>query len=814
MSVVGIDFGTQYCSIAAAQKGGVDVLTNEVSSRQTSCMVGFGEKERAIGESGLTQFQRNLQNTVANVKRVLGHKWTDQDFQDELKNLYYRTFEKPDHSVGIEVMYGGESKQFTPTAIAAMILQHLKETAEKGLGKPCKDVVISVPGYWNNHQRRALLDAATISGLNCLRLMNDHTATALQYGIYKTNLSETEPTKVMFIDMGYSNTSVSVVEFVKSGLKVVSTAYDRSLGGRNFDQILVDHFAQEFKQKYNIDVKSNRRALVRVEVSCEKLKKVLNTVPEAPLNIDSLMNDIDVKGMLKRQEFEAMCAPLLPRLDAVVKQALDEAGLTPEQLHSIEITGGGTRLLAVQNRLTEFLKRDLSRTMNHEESVVKGCALQCAILSPVFRVREYSITDISPYPIKLSWSKSADAMATDNDFTEVFTRNNPIPSSKMITFYRKDAFDVLVEYAQPQLLPPGTDTVLGKIHIPAIQSKQEGTKVQLKVKLDLHGAFVAESAQMVETIETTEAEPEKKTDTAKAPEQPTEQAAPAQNNEEKKEPQSPQTPAQETAPAEKKKKKVRRTDLTFTEQINFALSIKELQSLTEEESKMIAADKLSIETAEKKNAVEAYIYDMRNKISGPLSSFATEQTISSFNTLLEDAENWLYGEGEDVTKSAYISKLNQLMAVGEPINKRKYEYDNRFETVASLRSAVEQFRMAATSADPKYEHIEAEEKKKIVDECQSIESWLNQNLAKQEALPKHADPIITCADLLKKKADLEKLANPILNKPKPKPKEEPKPAPETKPAPEAKPTEEPKTDTPMEEAAKNEEQTKTEMDLD
>lgn len=806
MSVVGIDFGTQYCSIAAAQKGGVDVLTNEVSSRQTSCMVGFGEKERAIGESGLTQFQRNLQNTVTNVKRVLGHKWSDQDFQDELKHLYYRTVEKPDHSVGIEVMYGGENKQFTPTAISAMILQHLKETAEKALGKPCKDVVISVPGYWNNHQRRALLDAASVSGLNCLRLMNDHTATALQYGIYKTNLSETDPTKVMFIDMGYSNTSVSIVEFLKSGLKVVSTAYDRNLGGRQFDQILVDHFTQEFRQKYNIDIKSNRRALVRVEVACEKLKKVLNTVPEAPLNIDSLMNDIDVKGMLKRQEFETMCAPILPRLEVVVKQALDQAGLTAEQLHSIEITGGGTRLLAVQNRLTEFLKRDLSRTMNHEESVVKGCALQCAILSPVFRVREYSISDISSYPIKLSWTKSADAMATDNEFTEVFTLNNPIPSSKMITFYRKDAFDVLAEYSQPQLLPQGTDTVLGKIHIPAIQSKQDGTKVQLKVKLDLHGAFVVESAQMVETIETIEAEPEKKTDATKTPE-PTE---PAQTTEEKKE----QTPAQESAPAEKKKKKVRRTDLTFTEQINFALSAKELQALTEEESKMVAADKLAIETAEKKNAVEAYIYDMRNKISGPLSSFATEQTISSFNTMLEDAENWLYGEGEDVTKSAYIAKLNQLMAVGEPVNKRKYEYDNRFETVASLRSAVEQFKMAASSADPKYEHIEAEEKKKIVDECQNIESWLNQNLAKQEALPKHTDPIITCADLLKKKADLEKLANPILNKPKPKPKEEPKPAPEAKPSAEAKPAEEPKTDTPMDEAPKNEEQTKTEMDLD
>jgi len=317
---------------------------------------------------------------------------------------------------------------------------------------------------------------------------------------------------------------------------------------------------------------------------------------------------------------------------------------------------------------------------------------------------------------------------------------------------------------------------------------------------------------MVETIESNDVEAEKKPDT-KVPEQPTEQSS--QNKEDQKEAQSPAQSPSETAPApaEKKKKKVRRTDLTFTEQVNFALSTKDLQALTEEEAKMVASDRLAIETAEKKNAVESYIYDMRNKISGPLASFATEQTIATFNSMLEEAENWLYGEGEDVTKSVYVSKLNQLMAIGDPIVKRKYEYDHRFEEVASLRSAIEQFRMAASSADPKYDHIDAEDKKKILSECQNIESWLNQNLTKQDTLPKHVEPVITIADIQKKKADLEKLANPILNKPKPKPKEEPKPVPEAKPA-ETKPQEDKGQDTPMGEAPKNEEQTKTEMDLD
>jgi len=221
-------------------------------------------------------------------------------------------------------------------------------------------------------------------------------------------LSETDPTNVVFVDMGYANTTVSVVEFLKGKLRVIATEYDRNLGGRDFDKLLVNHFAEEFKGKFKIDVKTNEKALIRMEVACEKLKKVLNTVPEAPINIDSLMNDVDVRGTMKKAEFDALSAPLLEKLVNVVNKAVENSKIPLDKIFAVEITGGCTRLQSVQAKLNESLKRDISKTLNQEESVSRGCALQCAILSPIFKVRDFSLVDIQPYPIKISWNKTSD----------------------------------------------------------------------------------------------------------------------------------------------------------------------------------------------------------------------------------------------------------------------------------------------------------------------------------------------------------------------------------------------------------------------
>jgi len=496
MSVIGIDFGTQNITIAAAQKGGIDVLLNDVSARQTPCMVSFGEKERAIGEPALTQFARNTKNTIINSKRLLGRNFDEAEVQQEIKTLPYKTRKGEDGTIVMEVQYQNQKREFDPTTITAMILGQIKRIAEKATEKPCKDVVIAIPGWWTVAQRQALLDASKVAGLNALKLISDHAASALQYGIYKTNLSETEATNVLFVDVGYTNTSVSVVEFLKGKLRVLATAYDRTLGGRDFDQILVDHFVKEFSAKFKIDIASNQKALIRMEVACEKLKKVLNTVPEAPINIDSLMNDVDVRGSMKRADYEAMTTPLVDRISAVVQRAVESSKIPVDKLFAIEITGGATRLQAVQTKLAEYLKRDLSKTLNQEESVARGCALQCAILSPIFRVREFALTDIQPYPIRVTWEK---AHEQEDNVLELFPVDNAIPSVKALTVCGHDSLELSAEYSQPENLPQGASTLVAKYSIRnLVITKKDTSKLRLKIKLDHNGILVTESATLVE----------------------------------------------------------------------------------------------------------------------------------------------------------------------------------------------------------------------------------------------------------------------------------------------------------------------------
>ena len=350
---------------------------------------------------------------MVNIKRIIGLTGNEEDFKTELKHINYSVSSNNE----IEVIHQGQKRKFSPVQIAAMLLEKVKEIADRApqvQGRPTKDVVVSVPGYWTEFQRRAMLDATRIAGLNCLRLINDHTATALSYGIYKTNLSETEPTKVMFTDMGYANTTVFIVDFVKGKLTVTSCRYDRNLGGRDFDELLVQHFAKEFKTKYKIDILSNARAKLRLSVACEKLKKVLTINSEGTINVDSIMNDVDVRSSLTRKQFEEISQPLLDRLEPLINAALQDANTTVDKLFAIEMTGSGTRATIVQTKLQEILKRELSKTLNFEESVSKGCALNCAQLSPIFKVREFAIVDIQPYPIKFSWrDRNGDPMETD-----------------------------------------------------------------------------------------------------------------------------------------------------------------------------------------------------------------------------------------------------------------------------------------------------------------------------------------------------------------------------------------------------------------
>ena len=639
---------------------GVDVITNEVSNRATPSLVGFGPKCRYLGEAAKTQEVSNLKNTVGSLTRLAGRSIHDPDVQIE-QDYVSSALVDVNGTVGAEVNYMGKKDKFTAAQLCAMFLTRAKQTAAAELKLPVSDMVIAVPAWYTDAQRRTILDAADVAGIKVLRLINETTATALGYGITKLDLpgADEKPRRTAIVDIGHSNYTCSICEFRKGELKVISTASDRHFGGRNFDKAIVDHFRNEFKEKNKIDIYENAKARVRVAAAVEKLKKVLSANASAPLNIESLMNDIDVRGFLKRDEMEALVKPLLDRATVPLEQALADAKLKAEDIDYIEMVGGCTRVPALKASIQQFFGKPLSFTMNADEAIARGCAFSCAILSPVFRVRDFSVQDIVNYPIEFAWEKSPDIPDEDTSLT-VFNRGNTMPSTKILTFYRKQPFDLEAKYAKPDSLPGKMNPWIGRFSVKGVKAdgKDDFMICKLKARLNLHGVLNVEQGYYVEEQEIEEPVPEAKDEkkdgevsstcvlrsafVSSEEEATASESAPADvldlhsheratKRPKTTEPSLTSHQAMDTdekangeakppAPKTKKvKKQVRKGDLPLSAG-TASLDQATKDSLAEKEGQMIAEDKLVADTEDKKNELESEIYAMRNKIDEPYES--------------------------------------------------------------------------------------------------------------------------------------------------------------------------------------------------
>ncbi|PNX99810.1 heat shock protein 70 kDa, partial [Trifolium pratense] len=452
MSVVGFDIGNENCVIAAVKQGGVDVLLNGESNRETPAIVCFGEKQRFFGSAGAASAMMHPKSTVSQVKRLIGRRFDDPNVQNDLKKLPVETSEGPEGGILIHLEYLKEDHKFMPVQILTMLFAHLKTIAENDLGTSVSDCVIGVPLYFTDLQRREYLDAATIVGLNPLKLIHDCTAIGLGYGVYKTDFPDGDPIYVAFIDIGHCDTQVAIAEFQATKMKILSHTFDSSLGGRDFDEVLFRHFAETFKEQYDIDVYSNDRACNRLLAACEKLKKVLSANLEAPLNIECLMDEKDVSGFIKREEFENLASGLLERISIPCNRALADAGLSVDKIDSVELVGSGSRIPAITRLLTSLFEKELSRTLNASECVARGCALQCAMLNPVSRFKEYEVEDSTPFSIGLS---SDEGPICEKSNGILFPKGEPIPSSKTITLQGSNLLRLEAFYPILHELPTG-----------------------------------------------------------------------------------------------------------------------------------------------------------------------------------------------------------------------------------------------------------------------------------------------------------------------------------------------------------------------
>lgn len=768
MAVFGVDFGTLNSVVSVARRGGVDVIVNDVSKRETASIVSFGEKERYIGEKGLDQVIRNWKNTVINLKRLIGVHYDSALARHEFKFLKAESRADPEGYIEFRVKYKFEDRWFRPEQLVGMLFTQLRKFAEAELAPEgikqgelrVQDCVVSVPIYFTSTQRRLLFQALQIAGLNPLNILNETTAAALDYGIYKsTSLPEKEEegAVVAIADLGQSATTITVVSFTKGQLKVLGHVFDPFLGGRDFDLTLYEHYAQQVLQKYKCDLREDKKGSLKLLAACERFKKVLSA--NAVANLSCEMNDFDVNIQnVPREEIEPLWTPLVQRVKELVERAKQIP--TPRPLTSVEVIGGTSRIPCVKQALAEGFGLPLSTTLNASESIAKGCGIMGAMLSPKYKVREFAVVDSSVYGINLGYhSDKTKEPISDPNFPEinkrmaVFRPGDACPKTLNLTFDRSADFDMFVFYEpHPEVQSVGPELLIGKWRVAGIPASIPDPSVKVRLRLSPAMLLNVEGATVTEEVEV-EVEEE------------VEEPAPA-----------PAAEGEAPGAPVKVKKLVKKTQ---TKKHECAVTILKstgntqdrLTELKQQEQQMVQSDRNVALTLEAKNAVEAYIYEMRTKVQsdGKLGPFISAEKREQFLQAMERAEEWLYGDGEDTSKEDYQQKLTELKAFGEPAAQRLAEHEAIAPAAQLLNGRIAALREKALNNDGSRSHIPAEELRSVVDRCDQAQEWVREQVGRHNAQSRHLAAAVTAAQIQAKQRDLETFANPILDKPKPKP---------------------------------------------
>ncbi|KAK2588316.1 hypothetical protein KPH14_004333 [Odynerus spinipes] len=732
----------------------MEIALNKESKRKTPVTIAFRDDERTFGEDAQVVGVRFPQNTFSYILDLLGKPIDNPMVQLYSKRFPYHNIIANDERQTIAFKLD-KNTIYTPEELLAQILQKGKEFAENSAGQKINEAVITVPGFFNQAERKALLQAAELAEIKVLQLINDYTAVALNYGIFRTKEINDSAQYIIFYDMGASSTTATVVSYqnVKTKEKgfvetnphvnILGVGYDRTLGGLEMQIRLQNYLAKEFDalNKTPNSVFNNPRAMAKLFKEAGRVKNVLSANADHFAQIEGLIDDYDFRLQVTRETLESICSDLFERVANPVKIALETSALTMDVISQVVLVGAGTRMPKVQEKLMEYVKMDLAKNMNTDESAALGAVYKAADLGQGFKVKKFVTKDAVLFPIQIVFDRNADGRVKQVRRT-LFNKMNAYPQKKIITFNKHtEDFEFHVNYAELDYLPPHEISALGNLNLSTIRltgvaealekhakegAESKGIKahfnmdesgilnlVNVELVSEKTGATIDEEegtfSMLGSTISKLFAGSDTKEKAEKTEESPKEDIKPVHEEPEYPEPQKEteeksqnknQTKLNEskagnkTEKSEKEKKPVTVTikEPIQAEEIKLGPKILDENKFAESLEKIHNLDMRDREKSRRETAfnnLEAFVIDAQQKLeSEEYAAAATSEEAEKILKACAEISEWLYEDGFNATAEVYEEKLQSLQKLTNDVYERVYEHKERPEVLKAMISML------------------------------------------------------------------------------------------------------------------------------